>query len=551
MYNKTSITSFTKFGFSTEILSAISEVGYEKPTHIQQAAIPKILEGRDVLAGAETGSGKTAAFVLPVLHALTRHNDAHAHYGPKKETVRPHQVRALILVPTRELAIQIGQEITKFSKHIEPHVKCLSVYGGVKIEQPIKDLRGGTDFLIATPGRFLDLIKAKAIKFNQLQTLVLDEVDRLVSTGFKEEIEQITKFLPNKRQNLFFTATFPDEIRPLVREVLDNPEIIKQDQQEKELIDQRVLTVNFDKKTALLVDLLEKNDWTQVLIFCSAKRSCDNLVEKLSDKGINAFSLHGNKKQHERRDVLKDFKAGSIRIIVATDVAARGLDIVQLPCVINYELPRSPNDYVHRIGRTGRAGKEGMAISLISHHEYQHFTVIEKRNGLRLPWEVIEDFQADEIAPPPPQRSRPKKTKSKKRPSKKQVKRNNPMGKAPEIEDQHQPPQKSVSPYKMPVKKAEAKEKEPENSVKKQVASPYKTPIKVVEEPVKKSLDKPVSQEPDSPYKTSTKKLSDKPTGEKAIPIPSNQPTKTTSDDEPKKPKVNASIWGRKATQKK
>lgn len=548
MYNKTSITSFAKFGFSPEILSAISDVGYEKPTNIQQAAIPKILEGRDVLAGAETGSGKTAAFVLPVLHALTRDNDAHAHYGSKKETVRPHQVRALILVPTRELAIQIGQEITKFSQHIEPHVKCLSVYGGVKIEQPIKELRSGTDFLVATPGRFLDLIKAKAIKFNQLQTLVLDEVDRLVSTGFKEEIEQITKFLPNKRQNLFFTATFPDEIRPLVREVLDNPEIIKQDQQEKELIDQRVLTVNFDNKTALLADLLEKNDWSQVLIFCSAKRSCDNLVKKLSDKGIEALSLHGNKKQHERRDVLKEFKAGTIRIIIATDVAARGLDIVQLPCVINYELPRSPNDYLHRIGRTGRAGKEGMAISLISHHEYQHFTVIEKRNGLRLPWEAIEGFEADEIAPPPPQRSRPKKVKGKKRPSKKQVKRNKAMDREPETEDQT--PQESVSPYKKPIKKVaeeKAAEKGLEKPAPKQSASPYKTPIKkVVEEPVKNNPEKPVPKQPDSPYKTPAKKSSDKLTEKESIPIPSTQPSKTTSSDKPKKSKVNASIWGRK-----
>lgn len=518
MYKKTSITSFAKFGFSTEILSAISEVGYEKPTNIQQAAIPKIIEGRDVLAGAETGSGKTAAFVLPVLHALTRHNESHAQYGHKKETVRPHQIRALILVPTRELAIQIGQEISKFSKNIEPHVKCLSVYGGVKIEQAIKDLRGGTDFLVATPGRFLDIVKAKAVKFNQLETLVLDEVDRLVGTGFKEEVEQIIKFLPNKRQNLFFTATFPDEIRPLVRKVLDNPEIIKQDQAEKSLIDQRVLTVNFDRKTALLIDLLENNDWSQVLIFCSAKRSCDNLVKKLLDKGIQAFSLHGNKKQHERRDVLKEFKAGTTRIIIATDVAARGLDIVQLPCVINYELPRSPNDYVHRIGRTGRAGEEGMAISLISHHEFQHFTVIEKRNGLHLAWEALKGFEADEIAPPPPQRSRPKKAKGKKRLSKKQVKRNKARYSEPEVADGVD--KKPASPYKMPVKK-------------------------VTETSVEESPDKP-AKKPTSPYKTPVEKSSDKPIEKKSISIPSNKPVETTSDDKPKKASVNASIWGRK-----
>ncbi len=489
MYKKISASSFDQFGFSAEILSAIKSVGYKTPTDIQQAAIPRILKGRDVLAGAETGSGKTAAFVLPVLHLLTR-GEENAMYGHKKERVQAHQVRALILVPTRELTIQIGQEVRKFAKEIDPWVKCLSVYGGVNIDQSIKELRVGTDFLIATPARFLELIKAKAVKFNQLHTLILDEVDRLVGSGFKEEVEQIIKYLPNKRQNLFFTATFPDEIRPLVRNVLNNPEIIKQDPKGKELIDQRVLTVNFDQKTALLADLLSKNDWSQVLIFCSAKRSCDNLVKKLAEKDIKALALHGNKKQHERRDVLKEFKAGNSRIIIATDIAARGLDIVQLPCVINYDLPRSPNDYVHRIGRTGRAGVEGMAISLISHHEYQHFTVIEKRNGLRLQWESIPGFEADEIAPPPPRRSRPKKKKAHKKLTKKQIKRRQEQGK-----------DKPVSPYKIPAKK------EPEK-------------------PVEKPADKP---------KHNTK----------PVPIPTGKPNKKP-DDEPKKPRVNASIWGRK-----
>ena len=492
MYKTKSVSSFAQFGFSSEILAAIKAVGYENPTAIQQTAIPKILDGRDVLAGAETGSGKTAAFILPVLHALT--HELHAQYGQKKEVVRAHQVRVLILVPTRELAVQIGQEIRKFSINIEPRVKCLSVYGGVKIEQPIKDLRVGTDFLVATPGRFLDLIKAKAVKFNQLETLVLDEVDRLVSVGFKEVVEQAIKYLPNKRQNLFFTATFPDEIRPLVRQVLDNPEIIKQDQEGKQLIDQRVLTVNFDRKTELLADLLKTNDWSQVLIFCSAKRSCDNLVKKLAEKGVETVALHGNKKQHERRDVLKEFKAGTLRIIIATDVAARGLDIVQLPCVINYELPRSPNDYIHRIGRTGRAGEEGVAISLISHHEYQHFSVIEKRNGLRLAWEAMVGFEADEIAPPPPQRGHPKKKKGKKKLTKKQ-KNNN----------------KARNEEKF-------REAEAEVSVEPSV-SPYKTP------------QKKVTQQTDKQSQP--------------IPIPSGK-TEEKSEDEPKKPRINASIWGQK-----
>ncbi len=498
---------FNKFGFSSAILTAITEVGYDKPTEIQRVAIPKIQQGRDVLAGAETGSGKTAAFVLPILNALTQ-----TAYGQSTESVRPHQVRALILVPTRELAIQIGQEITKFSAHIVPHVKCLSVYGGVKIEQPIKAVRGGVDFIVATPGRFLDLINAKEVKFNQLQVLVLDEVDRLITTGFKEEVEQILKYLPNKRQNLFFTATFPDEIRPLVRKVLDNPEIIKIDQKGTALIDERVITVNFDRKTALLVDLLKNNDWSQVLIFCSAKRSCDNLVAKLFAEDIVAFSLHGNKKQHERRDVLKEFKAGEIRVLIATDVAARGLDIVQLPCVINYELPRSPNDYVHRIGRTGRAGIEGMAISLISHHEYQHFTVIEKRNGFRLPWEAIPGFEADEIAPPPPTRSKPKK-KAKKRLSKKQINRKKRLRPALDI--------------------AKDKSSDVEQSAgKKSTRSPYKQA-----DADKNSSDK-------SPYKSkSANKKPEKSTGEPIV-IPTVKPVKKTEPE--KKPRVNESIWGKK-----
>jgi superfamily II DNA/RNA helicase len=493
MYKKISITSFDKFGFSTEILDAIKTIGYQTPTNIQQVAIPKILEGRDMLAGAETGSGKTAAYLLPVLHMLIRGKE-NARYGHKKETVKPHQVRILILVPTRELAIQIGQEVRKFAINIEPWVKCLSVYGGVNISQSVKELRVGTDFLIATPRRLLDLVKVKAIKFNQLQTLVLDEVDRLISGGFKEEVEQVIKYLPNKRQNLFFTATFPDEIRPLVRNVLDNPEVIKQDQKDSKLIEQRVLTVNFDRKTALLADLLKTNDWSQVLIFCSAKRSCDNLVNKLAEKEITAFALHGNKKQHERRDVLKKFKAGSIRIIIATDVAARGLDIVQLPCVINYELPRSPNDYLHRIGRTGRAGKKGMAISLISHHEYQHFTVIEKRNGLCLSWEAIAGFEADEIAPPPPKRSRSKKQKGKKRANKKQVRRRQ---------------EKLTSPYKTAAKKESDK---------------------VADKPLDKPLNKPLNK----PKHTT-----------KPVPIPTSKPKKKSAN-EPKKTRVNASVWGRK-----
>jgi superfamily II DNA/RNA helicase len=270
-------------------------------------------------------------------------------------------------------------------------------------------LRGGTDILVSTPGRLLDLVSQNAIKFNQVKALVIDEVDRLMKGDFQEEIDQIMKLLPTKRQNLMFTATFPDSIRTLVRDVMNKPAIVNMDEFLEEVpIEQRVIAVNHNKKNDVLAHLLNENKWKQVLIFCSAKRTCDNLVIKMAKRGIEAVAMHGNKEQSARSAALKNFKSGNMRILIATDVAARGIDIEQLACVINFDLPRSPNDYVHRIGRTGRAGQVGQAISLIAHHEYQHFSVIERHNGFRLEREEIEGFETDEVAPPMP-RSKPKK----------------------------------------------------------------------------------------------------------------------------------------------
>ncbi len=405
---------FSAFGFSAPIRHAIKQAGYQQPTDVQVKAIPEILAGHDVLAGAETGSGKTAAFALPLLEKLIHQKREEGHYAAKG-----NHIRALILVPTRELAIQISDEITAYAVGTSPTIKALGVFGGVKINLQMMALRGGADVLVATPGRLLDLASKNAVKFNKLQTLVVDEVDRLVGEDFKEEIKEIVKLLPAKRQNLMFTATFPESIRYLVRALLDHPVIIDIDPGEEVLIDQRLYTVNRENKNELLAYFLNEFDWKQVLVFCSAKKSCDNLVKKLEKRGIASVAMHGNKEQRNRAAALRGFKEGSIRVLVATDVAARGLDIEQLPCVFNFELPRSPKDYIHRIGRTGRAGESGTAISLIAHHEYAHFSVIEKHNDIRLKRESIEGFEADAEAPEPiknkPKKKKPKKLSKKRR----------------------------------------------------------------------------------------------------------------------------------------
>jgi len=410
-------TDFESFSFSDDILSAIKQMGFEKPTDIQIKTIPAVLEGRDVLARADTGSGKTAAFALPLLDSMSNEN-IYSRIGRDKRfdganRVASNCVQILVLVPTRELAIQVAEVFAQLAVNITPEIKCQSVYGGVKINPQMMALRGGADVLVATPGRLLDLVEQNAIKFNQIKALVIDEVDRLMKGDFQEEIERISKLLPNKRQNLMFTATFPESISRLVREVMTDPAIINMDEFVDELeIEQRVITVNHHQKNDVLAELLHKNDWEQVLIFCSAKRTCDNLVKKLEKRSIDAVAMHSDMHQSKRSGALTKFKAGEIRILIATDVAARGIDIKQLPCVINYDLPRSPNDYIHRVGRTGRAGEQGHVISLIAHHEFQHFSVIERHNALNLEREELEGFEIDEIAPPLPRKS-PKKKKAK------------------------------------------------------------------------------------------------------------------------------------------
>ena len=405
--------SFARFELHPCLLDSINALGFERAMPIQAQAIPKIIEGRDVLASAETGSGKTAAYVLPLLQSLLEQR-----LQEGVEAAKGHHIRALVLVPTRELALQVAEVVNDLGARMRPSVRCVSVYGGAELLQQKVVLQRGVEVLVATPARLLDLIEAKAVVFNKLRTLVLDEVDRLVSSDFQDEVETILKHLPNQRQNLFFTATFPESIRDLVRKVLNNPEVIDVPLGTKILIDQHIVTVNLKDKVAVVNYLLNENDWQQVLIFATTKKSCDQLVLALKSFDLEVLALHGNIPTEQRTHALAKFKSGTLRILVATDIAARGLDIGLLDCVINYELPRQANDFQHRIGRTGRAGKTGQAITLIAHHEISHFEAIEKFNRERYPREVLEGFEPDAIAPTPPSRKKPKKVVGRKRKAK-------------------------------------------------------------------------------------------------------------------------------------
>ena len=540
MKKSTAPRPFTSFGFSSTILKSIERAGYTEPTKVQMQAIPEIVQGRDVLVGAETGSGKTAAFALPLLEKLMAQKKEEGEYA-----ARVNHIRALILVPTRELAIQISDEITGYAVGLSPRIKSVSVFGGVKINPQMMALRGGADVLVATPGRLLDLHSQNAVKFNKLRTLVLDEVDRLVAGEFKEEIEQVFKLLPNARQNLMFTATYPDSIRYLIRRLLKQPVIINISASDDALIDQRVFTTNRENKNALLAHLLDTYDWKQILVFCSAKRSCDNLVKKLEARGITAVAMHGNKEQRARSKALREFKEGKTRVLIATDVAARGIDIESLPYIINFELPRSPKDYIHRIGRTGRAGETGFAISIIAHHEYAHFSVIEKHANIELEREQIEGFEADAVAPPPPKRAKPKK-KARKKLSKKKKARLLEQKKKSEKEA-NIPPQKPKE--DKPVE-ANITPSQPKPITRSQVADlPYKrnTTKKKAggSTPPRKSqvaagnIYKPQSDKPKSAKKTTTAKN----------PVETKKPTPTKQAAKPKS--KNAGIWGSAIKRKK
>ncbi|MGJ8697635.1 MAG: DEAD/DEAH box helicase [Verrucomicrobiaceae bacterium] len=382
---------FSALGLSPLFDPALEQ--FDEPTAVQVAAIPEVLGGGDLLATAKTGSGKTTAFVLPLLERWM-----------KTSGTKPKKVFALILVPTRELAAQVREVVQDYAKCLPERVKVVSAVGGVSINPQMMALRGGADFIVATPGRLLDLVEKNALKIDAVKTLVLDEADRMLDLGFADELARILELLPKERQNLLFSATFPKAVESMAGEILKEPRRIEVDHEPEDApdIEQRAIRVDTVKRTPLLRHLLEENDWESVLVFVGKKYTAELVAEKLSRKGIDAMALHGDLSQGARSEVLGFFKEGTIRVMVATDLAARGLDIEGLQVVLNYELPRSPADYIHRIGRTGRAGKKGEAISFVTAESVAHFDLIEKRNGLSMPREVIEEFEPTDPIPEAP-----------------------------------------------------------------------------------------------------------------------------------------------------
>ncbi len=384
--------TFTSLGLSEALARAVAELGYDAPTPVQREAIPAVLRGRDVWASARTGSGKTAAFLLPLLHSLSMR--------PGRE---PRQVRALLLVPTRELAAQIAEAIGRYGRYLpKPLKSCLAV-GGVSANPQMMALRGGADLVVATPGRALDLVEQNALRLSSVETLVLDEADRLFSLGFADELTRLLALLPARRQNLLFSATFPVAVQALAAQLLHEPVRVQVETAAlpaAATLVQRAIAVDTGKRTMLLRRLLETHAWPQVLVFVASRHGADHLALKLNRASIPTAALHGELSQGARTQALADFKAQRVRVLVATDVAARGLDIAQLPAVVNYDLPRSTVDYVHRIGRTGRAGQPGMAVSFVSASTEAHFHLIERRHHLDLPRERIEGFEPVELAPP-------------------------------------------------------------------------------------------------------------------------------------------------------
>ena len=359
--------SFDSLGLSAPILSAVSEQGYDTPSPIQAQAIPAVLAGKDVMAAAQTGTGKTAGFTLPILEKLAK--------GPK---VKPNHIRTLILTPTRELAAQVGESVATYGKNL--NLSSFIVYGGVKINPQMMRLRQGVDILVATPGRLLDLYQQNAVRFNQVEILVLDEADRMLDMGFIRDIKKLLAALPKQRQNLLFSATFSDEIRELAKGLVNDPVEISVTPRNAAAttVEQLVYTTDKNKKARLLSFLIGHNRWEQVLVFTKTKHGANRLTKHLEQDGIKALAIHGNKSQGARTKALAEFKAGSIRVLVATDIAARGIDIDQLPQVVNFELPHVAEDYVHRIGRTGRAGSTGHAISLVCADEFKLLVAIEQ-----------------------------------------------------------------------------------------------------------------------------------------------------------------------------
>ncbi|WP_392535549.1 DEAD/DEAH box helicase [Nostoc sp. C117] len=406
--------SFSNLGLSNEIIRAVNELGYTEPTPIQIQAIPAVLSGCDLLAGAQTGTGKTAGFTLPLLHRLSSDKNL-------KTTSNGYPpIRALILTPTRELAAQVESSVCDYGKYL--NLKTMVMFGGVSINPQKRLLKGRVDILVATPGRLLDHVEQGTVNLSQIEILVLDEADRMLDMGFIRDIRRILSLLPKQRQNLLFFATFSEKIKALAAGLLNRPQTIEVARRNitAETVAQKVYKVDRDKKRQLLAHLIRQDNWYQVLVFTRTKYGADRLVKQLGDDRIQALAIHGNKSQPARTHALAKFKNGSLQVLVATDIAARGLDISELPHVVNFDLPNVPEDYVHRIGRTGRAGASGEAVSLVSVDEYHLLADIEKLIQKRLPFEIVAGFGANLPTKPqeiPNGRKENPKPKGRKRPA--------------------------------------------------------------------------------------------------------------------------------------
>ncbi len=401
--------SFSSLGLSDALLKAVSKQGYETPSPIQQKAIPVILEGKDVLASAQTGTGKTAGFTLPILQRLSM-----------GQRLRHRPIRALILTPTRELAAQVYDNVKAYSIFLD--IKSTVIFGGVNQNPQVAAIRQGIDVLVATPGRLLDLHNQRELSLSNVEVLVLDEADRMLDMGFLRDIKKIMALLPSKRQNLLFSATFSKDIKALANDILHHPVQVEATPENTtvEAISQKVYRVDKTRKTGLLIKLINDGQWEQVLVFTRTKHGANNLTKKLIGNNISALAIHGNKTQAARTKALDSFKKGTIRVLVATDIAARGLDIPLLPHVVNFEIPNISEDYVHRIGRTGRAGASGEAVSLVSADETAFLRDIEKLVGLRIPAAVVEGFEPDPDAstdPVKPQQNRQRQQKQHRQPT--------------------------------------------------------------------------------------------------------------------------------------
>lgn len=383
--------SFSKLGFCDPILNALTDLAYSEPTAIQKKAIPVVLSGKDLIACAQTGTGKTASFVLPILQKLSVEHQDHK--------LRGKRIRALVLVPTRELAVQVEASIEQYGQHLQ--LSSMAMYGGIDSQPQKQRLIWGIDILVATPGRLLDMAHQRALHFDELEVLVLDEADRMLDMGFIEDINKIIERLPKQRQNLLFSATISDDVSALAKRTIYDPiEIsITQNSASKPKIEQWLITVDKGNKSALLSHLIKEQQWQQALIFIETKHGAAKLVSQLEKRGISAESLHGGRTQEVREQILKDFKLGKIKFLVATGIAARGLDIGELSRVVNYDLPDKVDDYIHRIGRTGRAGASGEAISFVAKDNFRNLCAIETRLGHVIKRKEFDEFPVKKVVP--------------------------------------------------------------------------------------------------------------------------------------------------------